>query len=102
MMLTMHTSNVQPFIVLDGLHCSTSACLETGWTQPIDLSPNIDLESRSGASALQTQVCYQLCTRGHCELCGDESATSGYLRPCSATTGQIMAGGGSLGSCGLV
>ena len=61
MMLTMHTSNVQPFIVLDGLHCSTSACLETGWTQPIDLSPNIDLESRSGASALETQVCYQWC-----------------------------------------
>ena len=102
MMLTMHTSNVQPFIVLDGLHCSTSACLETGWTQPIDLSPNIDLESRSGASALETQVCYQWCTRGHCELCGDESATSGYLRPWGATTGQIMAAGGSLGSYRLV
>ena len=101
-MLTMHTRNVQPSRVLDGFHCPSSACPETGWTESIDLSPNIDLESRSGASALQTQVCYQLCTRGHCELCGDESATSGYLRPCSATTGQIMAGGGSLGSCGLV
>ena len=57
MMLTMQTSNVQPFIVLDGLHCPTSAWLETAWTDPIDLSPNIDLESRSGASALETQVC---------------------------------------------
>ena len=42
---------------LDGLHCPTSAWLETAWTDPIDLSPNIDLESRSGASALETQVC---------------------------------------------
>ena len=56
-MLTMQTSSVQPFIVLDGLPCPTSACLETGWTDPIDLSPNIDLESRSGAPALETQVC---------------------------------------------
>ena len=58
MMLTMQTSNVQPFIVLDGIRCPTSACLKTVWTEPIDLSPNIELESRSGASTLETQVCY--------------------------------------------
>ena len=57
-MLTMQTSNVQPFIVLDGIRCANSACPETVWTQSIDLSPNIDLESRSGASTLETQVCY--------------------------------------------
>ena len=57
----MHTSNVQPSIVLDGFRCLSSACPETGWTESIDLSPNIDLESRSGASALETQVCYQWC-----------------------------------------
>ena len=101
-MLTMHTSNVQPSIVLDGFRCPSSACPETGWTESIDLSPNIDLESRSGASALETPVCYQWCTRGRCELCGDESATSGYLRPWGATTGQIMARGGSPGPVGLV
>ena len=57
-MLTMQTSNVQPFIVLDGIRCANSARPETVWTQSIDLSPNIDLESRSGASTLETQVCY--------------------------------------------
>ena len=47
---------------------------------------------------LQSKLrCYQPCTRGHCELCGDERAMSGYLRPWGATTGQIMAGGGSRG-----
>ena len=56
-MLTMHTRNVQPSRVLDGFHCPSSACPETGWTESIDLSPNIDLESRSGASAVGTQVC---------------------------------------------
>ena len=54
----MHTSNVQPFIVLDGIRCANSACPETVWAQSIDLSPNIDLESRSGASTPETQVCY--------------------------------------------
>ena len=54
----IHTSNVQPFIVLDGIRCANSACPETVWTESIDLSPNIDLESRSGASTLETQVCY--------------------------------------------
>ena len=73
-MLTMQTSNVQPFIVLDGIRCANSACPETVWTQSIDLSPNIDLESRSGASTLETQVCYQLCTKGHCERCDDKRA----------------------------
>ena len=57
-MLTMQTSNVQPFIVLDGIRCANSACPETVWAQSIDLSPNIDLESRSGASTPETQVCY--------------------------------------------
>ena len=42
---------------LDGWHCPTSAWLDTGWVRTVDLSPNIDLESRSGASALETQVC---------------------------------------------
>ena len=56
-MLTMQTSNVQPFIVLDGIRCANSACPETVWAQSIDLSPNIDLESSSGASTLETQVC---------------------------------------------
>ena len=36
--------------------------------------PNIDLESRSGASTRETQVCYQLCARGHCERCDDKRA----------------------------
>ena len=58
MIFAIHTSNVQPFIVLDGIRCANSACPETVWTGPIDLSPNIDLESRSGASTLETQVCY--------------------------------------------
>ena len=81
MIFAIHTSNVQPFIVLDGIRCANSACPETVWTDSIDLSPNIDLESRSGASTLETQVCYQLCTRGHCERCDDTRATSDYLRP---------------------
>ena len=77
MMLTIQTSNVQPFIVLDGLHCATSPCQETGWTEPIDLSPNIDLELRSGACALETQVC--------CD-CAPEAIVS-YV----ATKGQFVA-----------
>ena len=58
-MLTMQTSNVQPFIVLDGIRCANSACPETVWAQSIDLSPNIDLERRFGASTLETPG-YQL------------------------------------------
>ena len=58
MIFAIHTSNVQPFIVLDGIRCANSACPETVWAESIDLSPNTDLESRSGASTLETQVCY--------------------------------------------
>ena len=57
-MLTMHTTNVQVWMVLNGIYHPTSAWLDTGWVQTVDLSPNIDLESRSGASTLETQVCY--------------------------------------------
>ena len=57
-MFTMHTSNMQLWMVLDGFHWPTSAWPETGWTKSIDLSLNIELELRSGASAGETQVCY--------------------------------------------
>ena len=46
------------WMVLDGFHCATSAYPETGWTDPIDLSLNIDLKPRSGASTLKTKCCY--------------------------------------------
>ena len=54
----MHTSNMQLWMVLDGFHWPTSAWPETAWTKLIDLSLNTDLESRSGASAVETQVSY--------------------------------------------
>ncbi len=54
----IHTTNVQLQMVLDGFHCPTSACPKTGSTRTADRSPSIDLESRSGASTLETQVCY--------------------------------------------
>ena len=56
-MFTMHATNMQLWMVLDGFHWPTSAWPETGWTNSIDLSLNIDVESRSGASAVGTQVC---------------------------------------------
>ena len=58
MMFTMHTSNMQLWMVLDGFHWPTSAWPETGWTKPIDLSLNIDQGLRSGAATVETQVCY--------------------------------------------
>ena len=58
MMFTMHTSNMQLWMVLDGFHWPTSAWPETGWTKSIDLSLNIDQGSRSGAATVETQVCY--------------------------------------------
>ena len=81
MIFTIHTTNVQLWMVLDGFHCPTSAWLEARRTQTIDLSLNIDFQSRSGASAPETKVCYRLCTGGHCERSDDQRATSGYLRP---------------------
>ena len=66
-----HNPHVQLRMLLDGLHCPTSAHPEAGWTSAIDLTLNINLQSRSGASAPETKVCYRLCTRGHCELSDD-------------------------------
>ena len=45
-------------MVLVGFDYPTSNWQETGWTNSIDLSLNIDLESRPGASTVETQVCY--------------------------------------------
>ena len=47
---------------LDAFQYPTCACPEIGWTKPVDSSLNIDLESSlesgSGASILEAQVCY--------------------------------------------
>jgi len=43
---------------LDAFQYPTCACPEIGRTKPVDSSLNIDLESRSGASTVETQVCY--------------------------------------------
>ena len=62
---------------LDAFQYPTCACPEIGWTKPVDSSLNIDLKSRSGASILEAQVCYN---------CAPE-ATVSYL----ATKGQRVA-----------
>jgi hypothetical protein len=57
-MLTIHMSNVQLVLVLDGFHYPTSAWPDTVWTRTVDRSLNIDQQPRSGAYTLETQVCY--------------------------------------------
>ena len=56
-MVKIDTSYVQLFMVLDGFHCPTSGCLDVICAQSIDLHLNIDQQPRSGASAMETQVC---------------------------------------------
>ena len=41
-MLTIHMSNVQLVLVLDGFHYPTSAWPDTVWTRTVDRSLNID------------------------------------------------------------
>ena len=87
---------------LDAFQYPTCACPEIGWTtKPVDSRLNIDLKSRSGASILEAQVCYN-CAPEAIVSYRDKRATSGYLRPKMATTGQLMAAGVPLGPYGLV
>ena len=56
-MVKIDTSNVQLFMVLDGFQYPTSGWLDVICAQSIDLHLNIDQQPRSGASAMETQVC---------------------------------------------
>jgi hypothetical protein len=100
-MLTIHTSNVQLVLVLDGFHYPTSAWPDTAWTRTVDRNLNIDKNSRSGAYTLETQVCYNyapeasvsyLTTKGQRVLPTTLGRYNGSTNGCRRASGALQTG----------